>query len=46
MARKIRSDISGKGLVDRMNGKTPTRKIRSDISGKGLVNRMTKGSGK
>jgi hypothetical protein len=41
--RKIHSNITGKGLIKRMTGKTSAkRKINSNITGKGLIKRLSK----
>ena len=44
MARKIRKDITGPGLIKRLSGKTGARKIRKDIKGPGLSKRLNKGT--
>ena len=46
MARKIRKDITGPGLVKRLSKSSEARKIRKDITGPGLAKRLSKGSGK
>ena len=42
MARKIRKDITGRGLRKRLEGGTGARKIRKDITGLGLAKRLGK----